>query len=63
SICTVIARDIRNQYVLAYYPTNMARDGSFRMVHVELVNPPRANGKLSVRTRLGYYAPKASTGN
>ncbi|HXZ20420.1 MAG TPA: VWA domain-containing protein, partial [Candidatus Acidoferrales bacterium] len=47
SICTVIARDIRNQYVLAYYPTNMARDGSFRMVHVELVNPPRANGKLS----------------
>jgi len=63
SICTVIARDIRNQYVLAYYPTNMARDGSFRMVHVELVNPPRANGKLSVRTRLGYYAPKSSTGN
>ena len=63
SLCTVIARDIRNQYVLAYYPSNMARDGSFRMVHVELVNPPRANGKLSVRTRLGYYAPKASTGN
>lgn len=63
SICWMIARDIRNQYVLAYYPTNAARDGSFRSVHVELVNPPRENGKLSVRTRLGYYAPKQSTGN
>jgi len=64
AICTIIARDIRNQYVLAYYPSNVARDGSFRTVHVDLVNPPRSNGKLSVRTRLGYYAPKASsTGN
>ena len=63
SICSLIARDIRNQYVLAYYPTNMARDGGFRTVRVELVNAPRANGKLQVRTRLGYYAPKASTGN
>ncbi len=63
SICTMIARDVRNQYVLAYYPTNVARDGSFRTVRIELVNPPRANGRLSVRTRLGYYAPKASTGN
>jgi VWFA-related protein len=62
AICTLIARDIRNQYVLAYYPTNKAKDGTFRSVHVDLVNPPRG-GKLSVRTRLGYYAPKASTGN
>jgi len=63
AICTEIARDIRNQYVLAYYPTNSARDGSFRSVKVDLVNPPRTSGKLSVRTRLGYYAPRASTGN
>ena len=63
SICSLVARDVRNQYVLAYYPTNMARDGTFRTVHVDVVNPPHTNGKLSVRTRLGYYAPKASTGN
>lgn len=63
AICGLIARDIRNQYVLAYYPTNMARDGSFRTVHVDVVNPPHANGKLTVRTRLGYYAPKATSGN
>jgi len=62
AICTLMARDIRNQYVLAYYPTNKAKDGSFRTVHIDLVNPPHG-GKLSVRTRLGYYAPKASTGN
>jgi Ca-activated chloride channel homolog len=63
AICTMIARDIRNQYVLAYYPTNAARDGTFRTVHVDLVNTPRSDGKLWVRTRLGYYAPKASTGD
>ncbi|HUJ39098.1 MAG TPA: VWA domain-containing protein [Candidatus Acidoferrales bacterium] len=63
SICTTIARDIRNQYVLAYYPSNSARDGSFRSVHIDLVNTPRSSGRLSVRTRLGYYAPKSSTGN
>jgi VWFA-related protein len=59
SICTQVAHDIRNQYTLAYYPTNSARDGSFRSVQVTLV-PPKGYGKLSVRTRNGYYA-KAAT--
>jgi VWFA-related protein len=63
AICTQIAHDIRNQYTLAYYPTNTARDGSFRSVQVE-VTPPRGFGKLSVRTRTGYYASRApSSGN
>ena len=63
AICTQIAHDIRNQYTLAYYPTNVARDGSFRTVQVEVI-PPRGAGKLSVRTRTGYYAPRApSSGN
>jgi Ca-activated chloride channel homolog len=63
AICTQIAHDIRNQYTLAYYPTNTARDGSFRDVHVEVI-PPRGAGKLTVRTRTGYYAPRAlSSGN
>jgi Ca-activated chloride channel homolog len=35
AICTQIAHDIRNQYTLAYYPTNAARDGSFRTVQVK----------------------------
>jgi Ca-activated chloride channel homolog len=63
SICTQIAHDIRNQYTIAYYPTNTAHDGSFRTVSV-LVTPPRGAGKLTVRTRTGYYASRApSSGN
>lgn len=63
AICTQVAHDIRNQYTIAYYPTNEARDGTFRAVSV-LVTPPRGAGKLSVRTRTGYYAPRApSSGN
>src|SRR6516225_1999218 len=56
--CVQIARDIRNQYTLAYYPTNTRKDGSFRTVRVD-VTAPDNHTKLSVRTRPGYYAPKA----
>ena len=59
AICTQIAHDIRNQYTLAYYPTNAQKDGSFRTVQVEVI-PPRGRGKLSVRTRSGYYAQRAT---
>ena len=56
SICEQVAHDIRNQYILAYYPTNTSRDGTFRSVSVAVV-PPRGHGKLDARTRIGYYAP------
>jgi Ca-activated chloride channel homolog len=63
AICSQIARDIRNQYTLAYYPSNTAHDGSFRSVQVEVL-PPHGSGKLNVRTRSGYYASRApSSGN
>jgi Ca-activated chloride channel homolog len=55
SICAQIARDIRNQYTVAYYPTNTARDGSYRTVQIT-VAPQRGQNKLQVRTRTGYYA-------
>jgi VWFA-related protein len=58
SICEQVAHDIRNQYTLAYYPSNTNRDGSFRAVTVEVI-PPRGRGKLMARTRNGYYAPSA----
>ncbi len=57
AICTQIAHDIRNQYTLGYYPTNLARDGRFRAVAVDVVGV-HSHGKLSVRTRSGYYARK-----
>ena len=56
AICEQVAHDIRHQYTLAYYPSNAARDGSFRTVRVDVI-PPRGRGKLVARTRNGYYAP------
>jgi len=47
-----VAREIRNQYTLAYTPSNTALDGSFRKLAV-VVNAP---GRPTVRTRNGYYA-------
>lgn len=55
--CQQIARDIRNQYTLAYYPTNAKKDGTFRNVRIEAFLP-RNRSKLVVRTRPGYYALK-----
>ncbi len=61
TICEQVAHDIRNQYTLAYYPTNIKRDGTFRSVQVEVI-PPRGRGKLVPRTRNGYYAPGGAAG-
>ena len=47
-----IAAEIRNQYVIAYSPTNATLDGKFRNVRVEVRGP----NKPKVRTRSGYYA-------
>ncbi len=54
-----IAADIRNQYVLAYTPTNSILDGKFRKVEVKLA-APRRYGRLAVRARDGYYAEAKS---
>jgi VWFA-related protein len=56
-ICERIAHDIRNQYTLAYVPTNKKRDGTYRVIQVKASAPGR--GRLSVRTRTGYFAPSA----
>ena len=60
--CAQIARDIRHQYTLAYYPTNTRKDGSFRSVRVQIVPPPGGE-KISARTRTGYFAQHLSAGN
>ncbi len=56
AIAARVAHDIRNQYVLAYKPSNAAQDGSFRSIRV-LAEAP-GQGKLFVRTRTGYYATR-----
>jgi len=61
-VCEQVARDIRNQYTIGYYPTNAEKDGTFRPVQVQLVSS-QGHGKLSVRTRTGYYAQKSASGD
>src|SRR5580700_9036594 len=56
-ICERIARDIRNQYTIAYVPTNRKRDETYRVIQVKA--RARGYGRLSVRTRTGYFAPSA----
>ena len=51
-IAHIVAHDIRNQYTIQYTPSNENMDGTFRQIKIA-VNAP---GKLTVRTRSGYYA-------
>jgi len=53
-ICERIAHDIRNQYTLAYEPTNRKRDGTYRAIQVKADAP--GHGRLTIRTRGGYFA-------
>jgi Ca-activated chloride channel family protein len=54
-VCERIAHDIREQYTLAYSPTNRMADGAYRAIQVKATAP--GHGRLTVRTRTGYYAP------
>jgi VWFA-related protein len=58
SICKRIAYDIRNQYSIAYQPTNQNQDGNFRTIQVTA--KAKDGRRLFVRTRAGYYAPLKS---
>jgi Ca-activated chloride channel family protein len=51
-----IGVELRNQYILAYSPSNSAKDGAFRKVEVKLQAPEGLAG-LKARWRTGYYAP------
>ena len=48
-----ISEELRAEYTLGYYPTNSARDGTFRKIKVETTDKD-----LKVLARKGYYAPK-----
>ncbi|HEX8764899.1 MAG TPA: VWA domain-containing protein [Candidatus Acidoferrum sp.] len=48
-----ISEELRTEYTIGYYPTNAARDGTFRKIKVETMDRD-----LKVLARKGYYAPK-----
>jgi Ca-activated chloride channel family protein len=48
-----LIEELRNQYTLAYYSSNSARDGRWRRIDVATTKDG-----LAVRARRGYYAPK-----
>jgi VWFA-related protein len=52
SLAVQIASLIRNQYTIAYTPLDQKLDGRYRTIRVEATGP---GGRLSVRTRLGYW--------
>ena len=53
-----IQQELRSQYLLAYRPSNTKRDGNFRRVRIEIVNPELRKQKLQLLYRQGYYARK-----
>jgi Ca-activated chloride channel homolog len=51
-----IQRDLREQYLVAYSPQNKARDGSYRRIEIQLVNPGLKQKDLKLNYRSGYFA-------
>lgn len=53
-IATQVAHEIRNQYILAYSPSEQNLDGTYRQIKIAVKGP----GRPMARTRSGYYATK-----
>jgi len=69
AIYGAISQSLRNQYQLGYEPANKARDGKFRKIKVELVNPATGEPlrvtdqkgkpiKYRIVAKNGYTAPR-----
>lgn len=51
-----IERELREQYLVAYSPTNQNRDGSFRRVQIDVINPELRSQSIRLNYRQGYFA-------
>jgi hypothetical protein len=69
NIFRAISDSLRNQYTMTYNPSNTARDGKFRKIKVELVNPATGEPlkvtdqkgkpiKYTIIAKQGYTAPR-----
>jgi VWFA-related protein len=57
---TQIQKDLREQYLVAYSPLNKARDGSYRKIEIQIVNPDLRQQNLKLNYRTGYFAKTAT---
>ena len=57
-----IERELREQYLVAYAPTNQKRDATFRKVQIEIVNPELRSQGIKLNYRQGYFARSGEKG-
>jgi Ca-activated chloride channel homolog len=55
SISENISRDLRNEYVIGYSPSNGSRDGRYRQIRLQVSAPDTS--RIRADYRRGYYAP------
>ena len=61
ALSRTVAHDIRSQYTIGYKPATPKSKGGYRQVRVEARS--HSHGKLTVRTKSGYYAaPEPASG-
>jgi VWFA-related protein len=51
-----VQQDLREQYLIAYSPSNKARDGSYRRIEIEVMNQEIKRQNLKLNYRAGYFA-------
>ena len=51
-----IQRELREQYLVAYSPSNKNRDGSYRRIQIEIIDPELKKANLKLNYRPGYFA-------
>lgn len=51
-----IQEEMRSQYLIAYEPIDQKRDGSYRTIDIQLINPQLAKDKVTLTHREGYFA-------
>ncbi len=52
----MIQDEMRSQYLIAYAPTNQKRDGSYRKIEIQLLNPELGKQKVVLTHRQGYFS-------
>jgi Ca-activated chloride channel family protein len=53
-----ISKELRTQYLLAYYPSQRLSDSEFRRIEIKIAGEPAA-AAYHVRHRTGYYTAKS----